>query len=431
MKYIIMLFCFFLVNELSAQLTNDVSYDLSVKFEQGGYTYSGENSLLNVRQGQAQVSLDFKMTDPRTEATNYAHVDGSGNGTADKDKFSATGTGFITTYENGKEDSKLPFSFSMSGEFSASTEESAVIGNFVISDENGNLSGRISGEIKTSGRAKLNLTRGSFKINKYQSNEWVDGISGMKIDLGDKIQSSDNTRINLTYPDGSVFIIKSNSIVELYGSDMLKIEVGELLFHIGKQGKEFQVITPSSCLGVMGTKFIVTVDNTGNTEVNLLSGTVYVKDNINNKVILNEGEHVSVSKTAGTGTVNKINVTEVENAFDATDLPAMIKLEVTQSENSVSIAGKYDLSANSYKGMLEFSDDMKSGRIFFDIGNKWEDITNLTYNPTTGELYFTRPWANNPNFQKYSGRISGNKITGVFTDVNYGSQEFPWEAVKK
>lgn len=430
MKHIIMLLCIFLVNELNAQLTNEATYYLSVKFDQGGYTYSTENSRLKIYSGSAQVSLDFNMTDPKTASTNYVHVEGSGNGTADNDKFSATGTGYIITYERGNEDSRLPFSFSMNGEFSSGSEGILVLGNFSINDDNGGQNGRISGKGST-GYAKLILTRGSFKIIKYNSNESVTGTSGMYIESGDVIESGDGTRINLTFPDGSVFIIKSNSSVELKGHDLIKVTVGELTFTIGKQGKEFQVITPSSSLGVMGTKFIVTVDNTGNTEVNLLSGKVYVKDNMGKEVILNEGEHVSVSKSAGTGTVNKINVTEVENAFDATDLPALNKSEGAQPENSANISGKYDLSANSYKGMLEFSDDMKSGRIFFDIGNKWEEITNLTYNPSTGEVFFTRPWANNPNFQKYSGRISGNKITGVFTDVNYGSQEFPWEAVKK
>lgn len=430
MKNLILLLCFFLINDLNAQLTNEANYYLSVKFDQGGYTYSSENSNLKIYFGSAYVSLDFNMTDPKTASTNYVHMEGSGNGAADQNKFNAAGTGFIITYERGKEDSRLPFSFSMSGEFSSRSEGSVVLGNFSINDGNGELTGRISGK-GSSGAAKLILTRGSFKINKYRSNEWVTGTSGMAIESGDKIESSDDTRINLTFTDGSIFIIKSNSIVWLQGPDLIKVEIGELTFTIGKQGREFQVITPSSSLGVMGTKFIVTVDKTGNTEVNLISGKVYVKDNMSKEVTLNEGEHVSVSNSTGLGTVNKIDVNEVQNAFDATDRPALNKVEGAQQENSGNLAGKYDLSANNYKGMLEFSDDMNSGRIFFDIGNKWEEITNLTYNPSTGELSFTRPWAGNPNFQKYRGRISGDRITGVFTDVNYGSQEFPWEAVKK
>jgi hypothetical protein len=99
-------------------------------------------------------------------------------------------------------------------------------------------------------------------------------------------------------------------------------------------------------------------------------------------------------------------------------------------EKSGSISGRYNLVANNYKGYLEISSDMTGGRIFFDIGNSWEEISNLTYNSSTGEIYFTRPWAGNPTFQQYTGRVSGNKIKGVFTDTNYGSQEFPWEAVK-
>lgn len=137
MKNLILLLCFFLINDLNAQLTNEANYYLSVKFDQGGYTYSSENSNLKIYFGSAYVSLDFKMTDPKTASTNYVHVEGSGNGTADKDKFSLTGSGFIITYEREKEDSRLPFSFTMSGEFTAPNEGNAVLGNFTMNDENG------------------------------------------------------------------------------------------------------------------------------------------------------------------------------------------------------------------------------------------------------------------------------------------------------
>lgn len=431
MKNLILLFCFFLTSLLNAQSTNDGYYDISLKFDQGGFTYSNEKSRLIIERGQARINFNFNMRDPKTASTNFAHVEGDGFGTAGNDKFSLTGNGYIITYEKGNEDSRLPFSFSISGEFSSRSEESVVLGNFSMNDENGELTGRISGKGSLSGRAKLSLIRGSFKIQKYQTSEWVTGTSGMAIDLGDKIESGDNTRINLTFPDGATFIIKSKSIVRMEGPDMIQVELGELYFRMQKQGREFQVITPSLVCGDLGTKFIVTVDNIGSTNVNVISGKVYVKDNMDKKVTLSEGEHVSVSKSGGLGTVNKINVSEVENAFDATDLSALDKVEGAPHENSGNFSGKYDLVANNYKGMLEFSDDMKSGKIYFDIGKKWEEITNLTFNPSTGELSFTRPWAGNPSFQKYSGRISGNKITGVFTDVNYRSQEFTWEAIKK
>lgn len=430
MKHIIMFLCFFLSNGLNAQLINEATYDVSVKFDQGGYTYSSENSRLKIYFGTAQVSLDFNMTDPKTASTNYVHVDGSGNGTADNNKFSVAGSGSIITYENGKEDSRLAFSFSMSGEFSSGSDGFLVLGNFSMSDEDGELTGRISGK-GSSGRAKLNLIRRSFKINKEGSNEWITGTSGMAIELGDKIKSGDDTRINLTFPDGAIFKIKSNSLVRLKGADAIIVEVGETYFELGKMGTEFMVITPSYICGVLGTKFIVTVDNAGNTNLNVISGKVYVKDDMGKVLTLSEGEHVSGSKSGGVGTVNRIDVKEVENAFDATDSPAFNTVVGAPVENTGNIAGKYDLLANNYSGLLEFSDDMKSGRIFFDIANKWEEITNLSYNPSTGELSFMRPWTGKPDFQKYSGRISGNKITGVFTDVNYGSQEFPWEAVKK
>lgn len=450
MKNLVLLFCFFLVKGLNAQLPNDYFYYISVKFDQGGFTYSEENSIMTVVNNSAEVRLLFKMTDTKTASTNFAHVEGIGYGAANEDEFSVTGNGTLITYERGKEDSRLPFSFSISGEFSSKTEESILLGNFTMNDGNGEQTGRVSGKGKIWTRFKLNLVMGSFKILKYKdqatevyggadkwmntadksSSKWITGTSIMGIQPGDKIETGENTRLNLTFPDGSTFFIKSNSTVRLAEPDLIEVLVGKLYFKLQKQGKEFQVVTPSDVIGDLGTEFIVTVDSEGNTEVDLLSGKVYVKDNMEKNLTLEAGEHISVSKSGGLGTVSKINPEEVKNEFDATDNSALNQKENVPQENSVSIAGKYNMVANSYKGMLEFSGDMRSGKIYFDIGNKWEEITNLTYNSSTGELSFTRPWAGNPNFQKYTGRISSNKITGVFTDVNYGSQEFPWEAVK-
>lgn len=100
------------------------------------------------------------------------------------------------------------------------------------------------------------------------------------------------------------------------------------------------------------------------------------------------------------------------------------------SGNTSSIGGKYKFNANNYKGFLEINPDFTGGRVYFDISKNWETIENLTYDPNTGEIFFTRPWAGNPMFQQYRGKVSGSKITGTFTDNNSPGQNFPWEAEK-
>ena len=100
------------------------------------------------------------------------------------------------------------------------------------------------------------------------------------------------------------------------------------------------------------------------------------------------------------------------------------------SVNTGSISGKYKFNANNYKGFLEINSDNAGGRVYFDISKNWETIENLTYDSSTGEIFFTRPWQGNPMFQQYKGKVSGSKITGTFTDNNSPGQNFPWEAEK-
>ncbi len=99
-------------------------------------------------------------------------------------------------------------------------------------------------------------------------------------------------------------------------------------------------------------------------------------------------------------------------------------------KSSGQIDGKYNLNVNNYKGILEISGNGTAVKMFLEIGNKWETLENLTYNSSTGEIYFTRPWSGNPDFQQYTGKVSGSKINGTFTDNNSPGQKFNWEAQK-
>lgn len=423
---ILCLFC----NSIYSQ-SYDSKYSIEFRFGQSGanYSYYEENSLLKIENGSADLKIEFKLKDLTTAKTNNVTFKGSASGKIVNDEFKLSGSGAIYTYEKEVNDDVINFDISLVGKCKLEKEVNIVSGTFSISrEEEEAMGGSFTGE--SIYNVKLEIIRGSYQIMRYNTSMYVEGKNYEDFNSGDIIKTGENTRILIHYPDRSVFRVKSNSIVQCVG-DNLKIQVGELFFEIGKQGYEFQVITSSSSLGVLGTTFIVSVDNAGNTEVYLISGKIYLQDNMGSKVILEEGEHISVSISAGLSTVNKINSKEVEDAFDADDPPALNKTEDVSNVNSGNIAGKYNLVANNYNGMLEIFDDMKSGRIFFDIGNKWEEISNLTYNQSTGELFFTRPSSSNPNFQKYRGILSMNKITGVFTDVNYGSQEFPWEAVIK
>ena len=74
-------------------------------------------------------------------------------------------------------------------------------------------------------------------------------------------------------------------------------------------------------------------------------------------------------------------------------------------------------------GKLEFYWDghMWTGRIWIDVYQQWETLTDILFDPRTGELRFTRPAFNAP----YFGTLSGNQIVGTFV---YQGSTYPWDA---
>ena len=87
------------------------------------------------------------------------------------------------------------------------------------------------------------------------------------------------------------------------------------------------------------------------------------------------------------------------------------------------IQGLWFLTAANVTGKLEFyrAGNVWGGRIWFNAFQQWEPLTDIFFDPRTGELQFTRP-----NYgQQYIGTLSGNHLVGTFA---YGSQSLPWEA---
>lgn len=82
------------------------------------------------------------------------------------------------------------------------------------------------------------------------------------------------------------------------------------------------------------------------------------------------------------------------------------------------IEGPWLFNANNFTGRLEFywTRDAWTGRMWFDVGRRWIQLTDIFFDPRTGQLQFT---AEN---QQYLGTLAGNQIRGTFAGL------LPWEA---
>lgn len=144
---------------------------------------------------------------------------------------------------------------------------------------------------------------------------WSTLTDETQISAQDMIRTGKDTRIILTYPDGSVFRVKSNSLITFL-PDGIQLQFGESWYNLRKVGKTFQVITPSTVCGVLGTTFSVSVDADGATTVRLAEGSLEVDTNgvITN---LESGQMIQVSASGEQGLVETFDVEAHEADWEA------------------------------------------------------------------------------------------------------------------
>ena len=90
------------------------------------------------------------------------------------------------------------------------------------------------------------------------------------------------------------------------------------------------------------------------------------------------------------------------------------------------IEGSWFVNCNNLTGRLEFhwTGNAWTGRIWFDVVPRWEELTDVFIDPRTGQVQFVR-YGNPP--QQYYGTLSGDRIEGTFGPPG-GSLSFPWAA---
>jgi hypothetical protein len=131
----------------------------------------------------------------------------------------------------------------------------------------------------------------------------------------DKIETGRDTRVILTYPDGSVFRLKSNSRLEILG-DGLALQVGDLWLNLYKEDRVFKVLTPTTVTACLGTTFSVAVAEDGSTAVRLSEGSVEVAAG-GAAITLTPGQMVQAEAAGVSGEVAVFDVAEHEAAWAA------------------------------------------------------------------------------------------------------------------
>jgi hypothetical protein len=146
---------------------------------------------------------------------------------------------------------------------------------------------------------------GKIRISHDGGTTWAEATPDEEITVDDMISVENvaGTRARILFPDGSAFVVKKGCLVKCL-SGGLQVQQGEVWLNFKKQGRRFEIVTPTSVCGVLGTEFQVIVTPGVKDEIALFSGQVEVTANAGGTVTLSPGQKVSCTQSGLGGVEN-------------------------------------------------------------------------------------------------------------------------------
>lgn len=144
--------------------------------------------------------------------------------------------------------------------------------------------------------------RGEVEYKKASSQEWkrLEGAAGQQLAGGDEVRTKRASTVEIALDTGSRIRLAPVSAFRLSGENheqtSMQLHFGKFRAWVKKLTNKFEVKTPTAVCAVRGTEFSLEVDpQTSRTQVDLFRGTLAVKDNMGNELMLQEGRRLSVT----------------------------------------------------------------------------------------------------------------------------------------
>ena len=144
--------------------------------------------------------------------------------------------------------------------------------------------------------------KGEVEYKKTTSPVWkrLEGSAGQQLVGGDEVRTKSASMVEIMMNAGSRVRLAPLSAFKFSGENSLQtaleLNFGRLRAWVKKHTTRFEVTTPSAVCAVRGTEFSLEVDpQTSRTQVDLFRGTLSVRDNLGNELMLQEGRRLSVT----------------------------------------------------------------------------------------------------------------------------------------
>ncbi|MBI4803301.1 MAG: FecR domain-containing protein [Elusimicrobia bacterium] len=144
--------------------------------------------------------------------------------------------------------------------------------------------------------------KGGVEYKKASSYEWkrLEAAAAQQLAGGDEVRTKSASTAEIMLDAGSMIRLGPASAFKLSdensGTASLELYVGRLRAWVKKFAAKLEVRTPTAVCSVRGTEFSLEVDpQTSHTRVDLFRGTLAVRDNLGNELLLQEGRRISVT----------------------------------------------------------------------------------------------------------------------------------------
>lgn len=202
--------------------------------------------------------------------------------------------------------------------------------------------------------ASITSYKGEVEYKLAASQDWkrVAGTAATQLAGGDEVRTKRAATAEIMLESGSLIRLAPSSSFKLSaeetGGVSLHLFVGKLRAWVKKVKSTFEIRTPTAVCAVRGTEFSLDVDpRNSNTQVDLFRGTLDIRDNLGNELLLQEGRRLSITQD-GMGAQQQLSQ-ELENERQSGAATLSKEVGLAMSKESVLAAAAEEIKLAEYQ----------------------------------------------------------------------------------
>ncbi len=179
-------------------------------------------------------------------------------------------------------------------------------------------------------------TRGQAELQAHTA-DWEAAARGAILDDGHGVRTGEDGFLALLFTDDksqlkirpeTQFVIQAARDSDHNLLKRINLEIGELLIDVQHRKGSLQVVTPTSVAAVKGTLFWASVDEDGNTTIQLIEGELEITNSVTGDILLIEAGQSAVVNEDGSVEISDLEETDLPEYTGDEEGPSTETIEI-------------------------------------------------------------------------------------------------------